>query len=135
MARHAPPGAEQLECDGNGLHVTSLGGNLASDGSCQLGGTGDRNNTDPGLDLIADNGGPTLTILPLSGSPLIDGGIAAGCPAVDQRGFARPYDGDGDTEAECDVGAVEVPEPTAPSLGAITALVSVALARRNRKAV
>jgi predicted outer membrane repeat protein len=134
-SRNRSGNSEQLECDGNGLHVTSLGGNLVSDGSCQVGGTGDQNNIDPELDAIADNGGPTLTILPLPGSPLIDGGIATGCPPVDQRGFTRPRDGDDDTEAECDVGAVEVPEPAAPSLAAITALVSIALARRNRTAV
>ena len=127
--------SEQLECDGNGTAVTSLGGNLVSDGSCQLGGSGDQNNTDPGLDEIADNGGPTLTVLPLPGSPLIDAGLATGCPPVDQRGFSRPRDGDDDTQAACDVGAVEVPEPAAPSLGAIIALASIALARRNRAAV
>ena len=34
-------------------------------------------------------------------------GDNAECPATDARGVARPYDGDGDTVATCDIGAVE----------------------------
>jgi hypothetical protein len=53
------------------------------------------------LGQLQDNGGPTLSMLPLKGSPAIDGGTNAGCPATDQRGYARPV---GTT---CDVGATE----------------------------
>jgi hypothetical protein len=56
---------------------------------------------DPKLGALADNGGPTKTLLPQSGSPAINGGKAP-CPATDQRGVARPQGG------ACDVGAVEV---------------------------
>ena len=31
-----------------------------------------------------------------------------GCPATDQRGFPRPWDGDGDGTDTCDIGAYEL---------------------------
>jgi CSLREA domain-containing protein len=58
--------------------------------------------SDPLLGALADNGGPTLTHLPQSGSPAIDAGDCTAGPAADQRGVARSQD---DT---CDIGAVEV---------------------------
>lgn len=62
----------------------------------------------PGLGTLEDNGGVTWTHLPLSGSGLIDIGDPVSCTTNDQRGAARPRDGDGDDTAECDIGAVEV---------------------------
>jgi hypothetical protein len=64
---------------------------------------------DPGLAPLDDNGGPTLTMLPLEGSPVIDAGdpAIANAPASDQRGgdYLRVY-------GTIDLGAVEVqPEP------------------------
>ncbi len=61
----------------------------------------------PLLGPLADNGGPTLTHLPLADSPLIDqvpeGQGGCGSPyEVDQRGSPRPF-GDG-----CDIGAYEL---------------------------
>lgn len=57
---------------------------------------------DPLLGMLADNGGPTETIAPLAGSPVINLAIATGnSPADDQRGFTRPFDG------APDIGAVE----------------------------
>ncbi|MBI3162673.1 MAG: S-layer homology domain-containing protein, partial [Chloroflexi bacterium] len=41
------------------------------------------------------------------GSPAIDSGNGASCPAVDQLGVARPQDGNGDGTAVCDIGALE----------------------------
>jgi hypothetical protein len=54
--------------------------------------TPDGNDTfaDPKLSPLADNGGPTLTMALLPGSPAIDAGSAVGAPATDQRGVARP---------------------------------------------
>jgi hypothetical protein len=46
--------------------------------------------TDPKLGPLADNGGPTLTMALLPGSPAIDAGNTSLAPATDQRGFARP---------------------------------------------
>jgi hypothetical protein len=69
----------------------------------------------------------------LAGSPAIDTGSDADCPAEDQLGTPRPVDGDGDTIATCDRGAVEfVPEPSTPLvlLGALAGAVAAARARR-----
>jgi hypothetical protein len=64
------------------------------------------------LEPQADNGGPTLTMLPGFNSPLVDSAPASACADpldVDQAGAARPVDGDFDGVAECDTGAVERP--------------------------
>ncbi|MBK7896017.1 MAG: hypothetical protein IPJ90_14315 [Anaerolineaceae bacterium] len=86
--------------------IISLGGNIASDDSCgnYFTQTLDRNETSPDLGVLADNGGPTQTHLPLAGSALIDGGVCLSTITVDQRGVARP------AGAACDVGSVEVSE-------------------------
>lgn len=57
---------------------------------------------DPLLGPLEDNGGPTATRALLIGSPAIDAGDTAPCPATDQRGVARPQ-GSG-----CDIGAYEL---------------------------
>lgn len=82
--------------------ITSGGGNIDNDGSCQLTAEGDQPNADAALGELADNGGTTLTHAPDAGSPAIDGALGDGCPATDQRGVVRPQG------AGCDVGAVEV---------------------------
>jgi hypothetical protein len=70
--------------------ITDAGHNLSSDASCAFTSTGSLNNTDPKLGPLADNGGPTLTLALLAGSPAIDAGDSAAAPATDQRGMARP---------------------------------------------
>jgi len=55
----------------------------------------------PILGPLAANGGPTLTIALLPGSPAIDAGITALGPATDQRGYPRPVG------AAADIGAFE----------------------------
>jgi hypothetical protein len=51
---------------------------------------GDDSSTDPKLGPLADNGGPTLTMALLPGSPAIDAGNTLLAPTADQRGFPRP---------------------------------------------
>jgi hypothetical protein len=90
--------------------VTSLGGNIESPGAtCQLSGSDQTNVPAADLKLAPLNfyGGPTPTHVPLQGSVAIDGGTGCPPPDVDQRGQARPIDGDGSAGAQCDVGAVE----------------------------
>jgi hypothetical protein len=65
------------------------------------------NPLDPMLAPLANNGGPTRTHALLAGSPAIDKGDNAGAPAADQRGVARPRDGDGNGSLIADIGAFE----------------------------
>src|SRR5262249_33086904 len=51
---------------------------------------GDLLNVDPKLDALADNGGPTMTMALLAGSPAINAANTATAPATDQRGASRP---------------------------------------------
>jgi CSLREA domain-containing protein/uncharacterized repeat protein (TIGR01451 family) len=89
------------------LTITSKN-DLSGDGSCMFADAGSKTSTDPKLGPLADNGGETDTLALLAGSPAIDAGTAEGCPAIDQRGVARP------TGTACDVGAYEY-QPTAPA--------------------
>lgn len=89
---------------------SSAGYNMDSDGSCAFYSSGDLSNANVLLGALEDNGGQTPTQALLYGSAGIDRADPA-CPAgwssTDQRGEARPVDGDGDSVARCDIGAVE----------------------------
>ncbi len=127
-----PLAAQECEMSDGGV-LASLGSTLDRDGTCATGAAGDQPSVDPLLGPLADNGGPTDTHRLLPTSPAIDAGDDGSCTLQDQRGVARPRDGDGDGTAHCDLGAVEVPEPggPAPGLAAIGAL--AACARRRRR--
>jgi len=87
---------------------TSEGYNLIGNGNATsaFDKTGDQASvTDPGLDSLADNGGPTKTHALLADSPAIDEGNTA--LSKDQRGVARPQ-GDAD-----DIGSFELEQQNA----------------------
>lgn len=69
--------------------VNDIGHNLSSDAGCFTNSTSG-NGVDPRLAPLVANGGPTLTMALLPGSPAIDAGDTSLAPATDQRGFPRP---------------------------------------------
>jgi parallel beta-helix repeat protein/predicted outer membrane repeat protein len=86
----------------------SEGGNLENGDSCMFRGPNDRvNASSVGLDAIADNGGPTMTMALREGALAIDAGVSP-CPGTDQRGVTRPQN------LGCDIGAYESTGPFAP---------------------
>jgi CSLREA domain-containing protein len=133
-----------------GAPVTSGGNNVDDGATCALAAAGDQSGVDPMLGPLQDNGGPTQTHALLQGSPAIDAGNGGACPAADQRGVARPTDGNGDGTPACDVGAYEfidaclgdpakvapgvcgcgVPDVDANSNGAIDCLINAELKAR-----
>jgi hypothetical protein len=64
----------------------------------------------PMLAALADNGGPTQTMAPQTGSAAIDSGDSAKCPGTDQRDEPRPGG------PACDIGAFEVQNGTPPTI-------------------
>lgn len=111
----AEPGEGQDNCaSGGGSTLDSDGFNLVDDESCGFAQPTDRENADPLLGPLGDNGGPTPTQALADGSQAIDQGVADGL-LVDQRGLTRPSDfasianppgGDG-----ADIGAFEAQAP------------------------
>ena len=87
---------------GGGVAINSQDHNLIQDISgCTITGspTHDIYGSDPMLNALANNGGPTKTQSLQSGSPAIN--AASSCPATDQRGVTR-FSG-----VPCDIGAFE----------------------------
>lgn len=86
-------------CENAGL-IVSNGGNMESPAdTCGLAAE-DQIVADPMLSHLGAFGGPTATVLPLTGSPAIDSGKVVLCLTTDQRGLDRNV-------GPCDVGAVE----------------------------
>jgi CSLREA domain-containing protein len=114
VAGNTDSASASRDCGGT---FQSLGYNLVQVVTgCTMSGTttGDVTGQSPKLGPLANNGGPTQTEMPQSGSPAIDEGNPAAvgtspalCPVLDQRGVARPRDGNGDGIKRCDIGAVE----------------------------
>ena len=117
------------DCSHNGGSISFVGSHniVETPGNCDdngLSGTA----VDPVLGTLGDYGGETETIHLSAGSPAIDAGDGAVCSAalvndLDQRGVARPFDGDNDLTAVCDIGAFEYNAAPAPDL-AISKLVT-----------
>jgi CSLREA domain-containing protein len=111
--------------EASGGTSASDGGNVAIDESCELTAGGDVQGTDPQLGALQGNGGPQvgapdgpeqLLTHDLSlASPAIDRvpdtdclDVPDGSLSVDQRGLARPVDGDLDGVGACDSGSIEL---------------------------
>ena len=123
-------GSSASNCSFSGAVMPGSLTSLASDGSCLFAATGGFDSADPELDLLADNGGATLTHLPSVTSLAVDNASLAFCPTEDQRGTLRP-DGAGGP-GDCDIGAVELlPEPGPAALALAALLATSVLARRR----
>ena len=109
---------EDSNCN-NGLAIASEGHNIDSLDACGFDALGDHVDADPLLGPLQNNGGPIETMPLLAGSPAIDGGEGAGCPATDARGVPRPQG------AACDIGAYEL-APASATTGVATGVGSTA---------
>jgi hypothetical protein len=88
------------------------GNNASNDTSCNFSSVGSFEGLPLGLLPLATIGN-SRAHHPLGGSLLIDSADMGFCLAEDQVGTARPLDGNSSGTAECDIGAIEVPEPSA----------------------
>lgn len=92
------------DCGGS---IDSSGGNLDTDGTCDL----DKNSDKPGINArllaLGNNGGRVLTHALNDNSPALDAGRDAFCSVTDARGVPRPPSGNRDTGPACDMGAHE----------------------------
>jgi hypothetical protein len=95
-AQQAPAQSSTSQTAVSGTFL-SLGHNLigVTNGSSGFSSSGDRVGSaaaplDPKLGPLANNGGPTLTMALLLGSPAIDAGDPSVAPSTDQRGINRP---------------------------------------------
>jgi hypothetical protein len=99
-------------CHKGGGTWHDLGYNVGDDGTCLRGTKGDVDHGASKLAGLADNGGPTYTILPLAGNPAIGlvpygttlrlgGAPVALCPTTDERGKKSA------PGRACDAGAVQ----------------------------
>ncbi|HEX5036661.1 MAG TPA: choice-of-anchor Q domain-containing protein [bacterium] len=133
----ASAGAESPDCfndvvAGNLLNLTSANIVQSLDGCGIVSRETEPSEVDPLFDVagLAENEGPAVgdpdapavlkTVALQSSSPALDAAANAGCPAADERGAARPIDGNGDGEAVCDLGAFEAPEFGAGTTGGET---------------
>jgi predicted outer membrane repeat protein len=106
------------DCSGD---ITDDAYNLDDDGSCGfLTANHSMSDVNPDLGPLQNNGGPTETQSPATGSPVLDQ-IPVGttvnsvtlCPGTDQRGVERPQG------PECDMGAVELVSPQAKAITSV----------------
>lgn len=87
-----------------GATIANGGSNIEDGNTCGWGSmSGSLSNTNPGLGLLANNGGATRTFALMPGSPAINMANVLNCPAADQRGVYRLLNG------KCDIGAFESP--------------------------
>jgi len=115
IANNLAPSMSEIACTAQSNGASSVTANdslIEGSYACTGGGTFTGSNNilgqDPKLGPLTNNGGPTQTLALLPGSPAIDSGNNGTCETTDQRGQSRPYDGDKNGSAICDMGAFEV---------------------------
>jgi len=115
VANNSAPSMSEFACTAQSNGASSvtannslIEGSYACTGGGTFTGSGNILGQDPKLGALTNNGGPTQTLALLPGSPAIDSGNNATCETTDQRGQSRPYDGDKNGSAICDMGAFEV---------------------------
>ncbi len=81
---------------------------LAANTSCPTADASNVHGVLASLEPLTLNGGTTASHRPAPGSPVVDSGSVADCLGRDQRGVFRPQDGNNDTVAVCDKGAIEL---------------------------
>jgi CSLREA domain-containing protein len=107
VADNTADGTEQ-DCALIGTTGSASSHNIEGDSTCGFTDSGSKETTAVDLGKLADNGGPTDTLVPTSTTaPEVNTGTSTGCPATDQRGVTRPQG------SACDIGAVELAPPTA----------------------
>ncbi len=115
--------------------VRDLVGQFASSGHNLIGDTTEAGgfdetdilNVDPLLGPLADNGGPTMTMALLPGSPAIDAGDNTDAPDFDQRGpgFPRIVNGTINIGA-FEVEATAIPTPNQTSVDLLSVVLATA---------
>jgi len=123
-------------CTISTVMTTHSGNNASNDTSCGFTGTNDIEDVPLGLGSLV-SAGNSFAHLPTPSSVLIDAADMAFCLADDQIGTSRPMDGDGAPPADCDIGAIEVPEPSlgmllSSGVGGLSALLCGGRRRRAR---
>jgi fibronectin-binding autotransporter adhesin len=93
-----------IASQGSNLSSDAAGGDAATSPGGFLNQAGDIRNTDPQLDTLKSNGGPTDTVALLAGSPAINAGNDALASPKDQRGKSRV--------GVSDIGAFEFTPPS-----------------------
>ena len=82
--------------------ISDLGNNLSSDATLAFMASTSFQNTNPNLGSLTNNGGQTMTMALLPGSPAVRAGTINGAPTIDQRGQPRKA-------LQIDLGAYETP--------------------------
>ncbi len=115
--------------------VTSQGYNIESGTSCSFTDANDQQDTDPLLDPLADNGGPTQTHALQAGSPAVEAipdgtnGCSAGV-STDQRGAVRA-DGSSRGGTACEIGSYEYDSNQIPNAITLQSLNATATTPAN----
>ena len=98
------------------INNSIVAGNTIGDIKGSFTGTNNLIGGSPMLGALANNGGPTQTLLPQAGSPAINAAPCLAGIATDQRGDPRPDWPSRNLATPCDIGSVEVGSNAAPTI-------------------